>query len=81
MQTLGTRHLSALTALKRLKVLDVSNVDWAEDAISSGATMLAASLPLLRVLDAPHHVLVRLCGLQSQDTSLKSGSRAVVIGI
>lgn len=39
-------------------MLNLYHVHWEEDAISTGATMLAASLPLLQILNAPFEALV-----------------------
>ena len=39
-------------------MLNLYHVHWEEDAISTGATMLAASLPRLQILNAPFEALV-----------------------
>lgn len=46
----------------QLTVLNLYQVLWAEDAVTSALTMLAASLPHLRVLNVPTYVLVRRNG-------------------
>ena len=58
-QVLSVKHLKAIGALPRVKVLDLRSMDWAEDAISTGLTPLVANLPCLRILDVPDRVLVR----------------------
>jgi hypothetical protein len=58
-QGIGAERLRALTALRRLTVLSLYHVRWAEDAVSTALTMLAAGLPHLHVLNAPNYVLVR----------------------
>jgi hypothetical protein len=59
MQGLCVAHLHLLAALPRLTVVNLYFLDWANDAIGAGPTLLAASLPRLRVLNAPSEVLVR----------------------
>ena len=51
-------HLRLLAALPRLTVLNLHRMTWAEDAISAGPTLLATSLPRLRVLNVPDQALV-----------------------
>ena len=48
-----------LTTLPRLTVLNLHRTTWAEDAVSTGLSVLAANLPCLRVLYAPSKVMVR----------------------
>lgn len=52
-------QLRALAALPRLAVLNLYGTTWTEDAVSVGPTLLAANLPHLRILNAPHEALVR----------------------
>ena len=41
-----------------MTVLNLYHLGWESDVITTGLTLLAASLPRLRVLNAPRHVLV-----------------------
>jgi hypothetical protein len=52
-------HLRALAGLPQLTVLNLYFLHWAESVTSTGLTLLANSLPRLRVLNASKHVLVR----------------------
>jgi hypothetical protein len=58
MQGFDTTHLRALAMLSRLTVLNLYFLHWAESVVSTGLTLLATSLPRLRVLNAPRNVLV-----------------------
>ena len=52
-------QLRVLAALPRLAVLNLHCTTWAKDAVSTGLSVLAASLPCLRVLNAPSDALLR----------------------
>jgi hypothetical protein len=58
MQVFDSMHLRALAALPRLRVLNLHFLHWAEIVVSTGLTLLTTSLPRLRILHAPRHVLV-----------------------
>jgi hypothetical protein len=58
-QGLGVEQLRVLTALPRLAVLNLEFMTWAEDAINTGPTLLAANMPHLRVLNVPYRAQVR----------------------
>ena len=59
-QGLGIEHLRLLAALPRLTVLNLRHMTWAEDAVGAGPTLLATTLPHLRVLNVPGRALVRI---------------------
>ena len=56
-QGFGATSWTPLAALQRLKVLNLYYVHWTKD---EEAVCLVAHMPRLRVLNAPHRVLVRL---------------------
>ena len=53
--------MRVLTGLFRLTVLDLRRMNWAEDGLRMGPTLLATNLPHLRALDAPDEALVCTC--------------------
>lgn len=59
-QGIGASHLRALAAMPQLRMLNLSNLKWTEDAVNLGPGWLVARLPSLRVFEAVSRLLVRL---------------------